>query len=147
MQLPDPRTIAGIGTDVVRVDRVRNAFQRRGMRFAERILGDQEFAVFQRRHQRDPNRGIRYLATRFAAKEAFSKAIGLGMHAPMSWRMMQALNLPGGRPTVRLDGALAQWYAAKYGAAHISLSDESDMAMAFVVLEPLLVDYSAPGRR
>lgn len=137
MQLPDPQTIAGIGTDVLRVDRMRAAFARRGMKLAERILGDQEFAVFQRRHQRDPNRGIRYLATRFAAKEAFSKAIGLGMHAPMSWRLMQALNLPGGRPVVRLDGPLGQWYGTRFGAAHLSLSDESDMAMAFVVIEPL----------
>ena len=137
MNLPPSVAIAGIGTDIVRVDRVKGVFQRQGLKFAQRILGDQEYAVFQRRHQRDPNRGMRYLATRFAAKEAFSKAIGLGMHAPMSWRLMQALNAPGGRPVVRLDGALAHWYAARYGAAHISLSDESDTAMAFVVIEPL----------
>jgi len=136
MQLPASLTIAGIGTDIVRVDRVRGVYERRGVKFAHRILGEQEFAVFQRRHQRDPARGMRYLATRFAAKEAFSKAIGLGMHAPMSWRLMQALNAPGGRPIVRLDEPLAQWYAGRYGAAHISLSDESDLAMAFVVLEP-----------
>jgi len=137
MDLPSSVAIAGIGTDIVRVDRLRGVFERQGLRFAQRILGDQEYAVFQRRHQRDPSRGMRYLATRFAAKEAFSKAIGLGMHAPMSWRLMQALNAPGGRPVVRLDGTLAHWYAARYGAAHISLSDESDVAMVFVVIEPL----------
>lgn len=137
MDLPPSVAIAGIGTDIVRVDRVRGVFERQGLKFANRILGDQELTVFQRRFQRDPKRGIRYLATRFAAKEAFSKAIGLGMHAPMSWPLMQALNAPGGRPVVRLDGALAQWYASRYGAAHISLSDESDLAMAFVLLEPL----------
>lgn len=137
MQTPAPLSIAGVGTDVVRVDRIRGVYERRGLKFAHRILGDQELVVFQRRHTRDPNRGMRYLATRFAAKEAFSKAIGLGMHSPMSWRLMQALNAPGGRPVVRLDGPLAQWYAERYGAAHISLTDESDVAMAFVVLEPL----------
>lgn len=140
MQLPAALTIAGIGTDVVRVDRIHGVFERHGLKFAHRILGDQELIVFQRRYQRDPNRGMRYLATRFAAKEAFSKAIGLGMHAPMSWRLMQALNAPGGRPAVRLDGPLAQWYAPRYGAAHISLTDESDVAMAFVVLEPLVTE-------
>lgn len=136
MNLPSSVSIAGIGTDIVRVDRVRGVFERNGLKFAHRILGDQEFAVFQRRFARDANRGIRYLATRFAAKEAFSKAIGLGMHAPMSWRLMQALNAQGGRPVVQLDGVLAEWYATRYGAAHISLSDESDLAMAFVLLEP-----------
>lgn len=137
MELPPSVAIAGIGTDIVKVDRVRGVFERQGFKFANRILGDQELAVFQRRFQRDPPRGVRYLATRFAAKEAFSKAIGLGMHAPMLWRLMQALNAPGGRPVVRLDGALAEWYCTRYGAAHISLSDESDLAMAFVLLEPL----------
>lgn len=137
MNLPASVSIAGIGTDIVRVDRIQGVFDRQGLKFAHRILGDQEFTVFQRRHQRDAKRGVRYLATRFAAKEAFSKAIGLGMHAPMSWRLMQALNAPGGRPVVRLDGVLANWYATRYGAAHISLTDESDMAIAFVVLEPL----------
>lgn len=144
MNPPPTAAIAGIGTDIVRVDRVRGVFGRQGLRFAQRILGDQEYAVFQRRFQRDPERGMRYLATRFAAKEAFSKAIGLGMHAPMSWRLMQALNAPGGRPIVRLDGALAHWYAGRYGAAHISLSDESDTAMAFVVIEPIPNTDSTP---
>jgi len=132
---PSSPAIAGIGTDLVRVDRIRRAYERQGMKFAQRILGEQELQVFQRRHQRDPSRGIRYLATRFAAKEAFSKAIGLGMHSPMSWRRMQALNSPGGKPVVRLDGPLAQWCEGRFGAAHVSLSDESDVAMAFVVLE------------
>lgn len=137
MELPPSVAIAGIGTDIVNVDRVRGVFERQGFKFANRILGDQELVVFQRRFQRDPQRGMRYLATRFAAKEAFSKAIGLGMHAPMSWRLMQTLNATGGRPLVRLDGVLAEWYAERYGAAHISLSDERDLAMAFVLLEPL----------
>ena len=137
MELPPFVSIAGIGTDIVRVDRVRGVFERSGQKFPHRILGKEELVVFQRRFQRDPKRGVRYLATRFAAKEAFSKAIGLGMHAPMSWRLMQALNAPGGRPVVRLSGVLAEWYSSRYGAAHISLSDENDLAMAFVLLEPV----------
>lgn len=136
MQLP-PAAIAGVGTDIVRVSRIGAALERRGFRFAQRILGEQELPVFKRRYQRDTARGIRYLATRFAAKEAFSKAVGLGIHSPMSWPLMQALNVPGGKPVVHLVGPLLEWYGERFGPAHISLSDESDMAMAFVVVEHL----------
>jgi len=128
-------SIAGIGTDIVRVERIERAYARRGERFARRILGEQELRVFHARSARDAARGIRYLATRFAAKEAFSKAIGLGMHKPMSWPLMQALNGPSGKPEVRLSGLLATWYAERFGPAHVSLTDESDLAMAFVVVE------------
>ncbi len=130
--------IAGIGTDVVRVDRIQRAYERQGERFAQRILGARELIMFDRRRARDPARGIRFLATRFSAKEAFSKAIGLGMHSPMSWPLMQTLNQPGGRPVVHLEEPLASWYAQRFGAAHISVTDESDLAMAFVVVEALV---------
>ena len=127
--------IAGIGTDIARVDRIAAAYARHGDLFAQRILGDREWPVFQRRNARDPNRGVRYLATRFAAKEAFSKAIGLGMHSPMSWRRMEVVNAPGGKPQVVLNEPLASWYAERFGAAHISVSDEKDMVTAFAVVE------------
>jgi len=130
-----PLSIAGVGTDVIRVERIARAYERQGERFACRILGEQELVVFHARLRRDESRGIRYLATRFAAKEAFSKAIGLGMHSPMSWPLMQTLNQPGGRPQVHLSEPLAQWCAQRFSAAHVSLTDESDIAMAFVVLE------------
>ena len=127
--------IAGIGTDIARVDRVAAAYARHGDRFAQRILGEREWLVFQRRKARDAQRGVRYLATRFAAKEAFSKAIGLGMHTPMSWRRMEVVNAPGGKPQVVLNEPLAGWYAERFGAAHISVSDEKDMVTAFAVVE------------
>ncbi|WP_269495106.1 holo-ACP synthase [Castellaniella sp. S9] len=129
--------IAGIGTDLLRIERIERVYARHGERFVARILGADEQVVFRRRAARDPRRGIRYLATRFAAKEAFSKAIGLGMHMPMAWSRMQVVNLPGGRPGVRLSGPLAEWYAERFGTAHISLTDEDDMAAAFVVIEAL----------
>lgn len=129
--------IAGIGTDLLRVDRIERVYARHGQRFVVRILGPDEQAVFQRRATRDPRRGIRYLATRFAAKEAFSKAIGLGMHLPMTWTRMQVLNLPGGRPDIRLSGPLADWYGERFGPAHVSLTDEHDMVAAFVIIEVL----------
>ena len=131
--------IAGIGTDLVKMDRIDRAWQRHPDRFPEKILGAEELRVFHARAARDRARGVRYLATRFAAKEAFSKAIGLGMRMPMWWTRMQTLNAPGGRPGVVLSEPLAQWYAERYGAAHVSLTDESEYGAAYVVVESLPV--------
>jgi len=134
---PGEARIAGIGMDLLRLDRVQRVFERHPGRFVRRILGPAEIEVFERRYRRDPRRGIRYLATRFAAKEAFSKAIGLGMRMPMAWSRMQTLNGPGGRPYVRLSEPLAGWYAQRFGAAHVSVTDEHDIVAAYVVVESL----------
>lgn len=127
--------IGGIGTDLLQVGRIAKVFERHGERLLRRVLGPDEILVFHRRYTRDPQRGIRYLATRFAAKEAFSKAIGLGMHSPMTWSRMQTLNRPGGRPEVVLSEPLAGWYAERFGCAHVTMTDEQDMVAAFVVVE------------
>ena len=78
--------IYGIGTDICDVRRIRASLERHGDRFAERVLSDAELAIWRARSQRWSERGVRYLATRFSAKEAFSKAIGLGLRMPMTWR-------------------------------------------------------------
>ena len=127
--------IAGIGMDLVKMDRIDRAWQRHPERFPEKILGDDELRVFKARAARDRSRGVRYLATRFAAKEAFSKAVGLGMRMPMWWTRMQTLNMKGGRPVVVLSGPLAQWYESHFGPAHVSLTDESEYGAAYVVVE------------
>lgn len=127
--------IHGIGTDVCDIRRLRETLARRGDRFAERVLGPAELEVFHARRARSQARGVAYLATRFSAKEAFSKAIGLGMRMPMSWRACEILNLPGGQPVVRLHGALADWFAGQRLAAHVTLTDETDYAASFVVVE------------
>ena len=127
--------IAGIGTDLVKMDRIDRAWLRHPERFPEKILGEDELIVFKARAARDRGRGVRYLATRFAAKEAFSKAVGLGMRLPMWWTRMQTLNIKGGRPTVVLSGPLALWYASRFGPAHVSLTDESEYGAAYVVVE------------
>lgn len=139
--------IAGIGTDLLRVDRVARVYARYGDRFVQRILGVDEQRVHQRRSQRDSHRGIRYLATRFAAKEAFSKAIGLGIHHPMAWSRVQILNRPGGAPEIHLADPLAGWYEARFGRAHVSMTDESDLVAAFVVIEMLHQPPGAPPER
>jgi len=127
--------IYGIGTDVCDIRRLEATLARRGERFAEKVLGPNEIDVFRRRRARAEKRGIAYLATRFSAKEAFSKAIGLGMRMPMTWRACEILNEPSGRPVIRLSGALAAWCDARSLAAHVSVSDESHYATSFVVVE------------
>ncbi|MEP7139286.1 MAG: holo-ACP synthase [Caldimonas sp.] len=127
--------IFGIGTDICDVRRIRAVLARRGDRFAERVLGPHEIEVFRARRSQFEDRGVRYLATRFSAKEAFSKAIGLGMRTPMTWRGCEIAKQPSGKPEIRLHGALARWFSARGLSAHVSVSDEADYASTFVVVE------------
>lgn len=129
--------IFGVGTDLCDIRRIESALARRGERFAQKVLGPQEIGVFRARHTAVPERGVRYLATRFAAKEAFSKAIGLGMRMPMTWRACEVVNARGGKPQIALHGALHTWFEQQRLRAHVSLTDELDHAMAFVVVETL----------
>lgn len=127
--------IYGIGTDVCDLRRIAATLERRGERFAEKVLGPHEIEVFRQRRSRVEQRGISFLATRFSAKEAFSKAIGLGLRMPMTWRACEIVNLLGGQPQIRLHGELATWFAAHRLSAHVTLSDETDYAASFVVVE------------
>jgi holo-[acyl-carrier protein] synthase len=129
------QAIAGIGTDLLQVERMARIYARHGQRLVQRVLGPDEQLVHARRAARDPRRGILYLSTRFAAKEAFSKAIGLGIHMPMAWSRVQILNRRGGAPEIHLSGPLKDWYDARFGYAHVSMTDEADMVAAFVVVE------------
>ena len=105
---------------------------RHGERFAQRILSESELATWKARSARWPERGVSFLATRFSAKEAFSKAIGTGMHPPMSWRHCEISNAPSGKPQIVLHGALKTWFEARQLTAHVSVSDETDYAASFV---------------
>ena len=127
--------IYGIGTDICDIRRIAAVLQRRGERFVERVLGPEEQRVFAYRHARAERRGVSYLATRFSAKEAFSKAIGLGMRMPMTWRDCEILNAANGKPEIRVHGELAQWMQQRRLRAHVSVTDESDYATTFVVVE------------
>ena len=127
--------IFGVGTDLCDVRRIRAVLARRGDRFAERVLGPNELIVFHARRAQHEERGIRYLATRFSAKEAFSKAVGLGMRMPMTWRSCEVGKLASGKPVIVLHGALKAWCEAKGLTAQVSVTDESDYAAAFVVVE------------
>lgn len=127
--------IYGIGTDIIQISRIEAALARNGDRFAEKILGPEELEKYKRRKAKVEARGIRFLATRFAAKEAFSKALGLGMHMPMTWRAMQTLNAPSGKPVAVTSGALKEFMEKNRLTAQVSITDESDYAVAFVIVE------------
>ena len=127
--------IFGIGTDICDLRRIAAAQTRHGDRFAQRVLGPAELQVWRARGQRWPERAVRYLATRFSAKEAFSKAIGLGLRMPMTWRHCEILNHASGAPYVLVHGSLHDWCAARDLRFHVSVSDESDYASSFCVAE------------
>ena len=137
MNLSPQARIYGIGTDICDIRRIRASLERHGERFAAKILSDAELATWRMRGQRWPERGVRYLATRFSAKEAFSKAIGLGMRMPMTWRLCEIAKAPSGKPEVVLHGELKAWFEAQGLAAHVSVSDETDYATSFVIVEKL----------
>lgn len=127
--------IYGIGTDIIQISRIEAALGRNGDRFAEKILGPEELEKYRRRKAKVEARGIRFLATRFAAKEAFSKALGLGMRMPMTWRAMQTLNAPSGKPIAVVSGALKEWMEQQGLTALVSITDEAEYAVAFVIVE------------
>ena len=132
--------IYGIGTDICDIRRIRASLERHGDRFAGKILSDGEMATWRERGQRWPERGVRYLATRFSAKEAFSKAVGLGMRMPMTWRLCEIAKEPAGhpnagKPCIVLHGELKRWFEAQGLKAHVSVTDESEYAASFCVVE------------
>ena len=127
--------IYGVGTDVCDIRRISKALERHGERFALKILSSSEMKIFRARSARFPERGVRFLATRFSVKEAFSKAVGLGMRMPMWWTRCEVVKLSSGQPTLNLKGDLLEWFNKKGLIAHVSLSDETDYATSFVIVE------------
>ena len=123
--------IYGVGTDIVEVVRIEKALARFGERFAKRILCPPELKRFESHKQK-----ANYLAKRFAAKEAFTKALGTGIHAPANWHGVWVKNLPSGRPVLEFSEALrALMDKRQISNTHLSLADERGMAVATVILE------------
>ena len=127
--------IYGIGTDICDIRRIRASLERHGERFARKILSDDELKTWRARGARWPDRGVSYLATRFSAKEAFSKAIGTGMRMPMTWRHCEVRNAASGKPEIVLHGTLKDWFEARKLTSHITVTDETDYAASFCVVE------------
>ena len=127
--------IYGIGTDICDIRRIRASLEKHGERFAQKVLSDNEMNTYRARSERWPERGVRYVATRFSAKEAFSKAIGMGMRMPMTWRLCEVAKLPSGQPVIVLHGGLKVWFEGQGLQAHVTVTDETDYAASFVVVE------------
>ena len=126
--------IIGIGSDLCDARRIERAIERHGERFLARIFTDIERARAERRANR-----VETYAKRFAAKEACAKALGTGLRAGVFWRDMGVVNLPGGRPTMRLTGgALARLQAITPAGCEarieVSLTDEGPTAQAIVII-------------
>jgi len=122
--------IFGIGTDICAVARMAGVYKRHGERFAQRILTATEQADFARSGSRE-----RLLAKRFAAKEAFSKAFGTGIRDQVGLRSVGVAHDSHGKPVLEFAPPLAELMRAKRLRAHVSISDEQDFAVAFVVIE------------
>jgi holo-[acyl-carrier protein] synthase len=123
--------IFGVGTDVVEIDRIRKAVERWGERFAERILSPSELKRFQSHRQ-----PVNYLAKRFAAKEAFTKALGTGIKAPANWHGVWVVNQRSGKPELQFSEPLIELLSSRgITRSHLSLADERGIAVATVILE------------
>ncbi len=123
--------IYGLGTDVVEIHRVEKALGRWGRRFAEKIRVSSELARFDS-HRLPAN----YLAKRFAAKEAFVKALGTGIRHPASWHGVWVANLRSGKPVLEFSVSLRKVLTERQiTQTHLSLSDEKGVAFATVILE------------
>ncbi|ENO88532.1 holo-ACP synthase [Thauera linaloolentis] len=122
--------IHGIGTDIVRIQRVSEALARHGERFALRVLAASEIDAW--RAHRDP---ARFLAKRFAAKEAFGKALGTGVAVPATLHAVAVAHDTLGKPGYRYDERLAAHMRDSGLRAHLSISDEADTVVAFALIE------------
>jgi holo-[acyl-carrier protein] synthase len=126
--------ILGIGSDLIDIRRIEQTIARHGERFIGRIFTDVERAKAERRKNR-----IDTYAKRFAAKEACAKALGTGLRAGVFWRDMGVVNLPSGRPTMRLTGGALERLKAITPAGHearidVTITDEYPIAQAFVII-------------
>ncbi|MBT6355488.1 MAG: holo-ACP synthase [Nitrosomonadales bacterium] len=123
--------IYGIGTDVVEVARIAKALKKFGDAFAKKILSQEEFVIFKKNNLKE-----NFLAKRFAAKEAFAKAMGTGFRGGVNIKSIIVTNNELGRPDIKLENNMSlMLQEKKIKSCHLSISDEKNIAVAFVVLE------------
>ena len=130
--------IIGIGSDLIDITRVAKVIERHGERFIERIFTDAERARAERR-AKSHKMVVATYAKRFAAKEACSKALGTGIRQGVWWRDMGVVNMPSGRPTMKLTGGALKRLQAITPSGYeaqidLTISDEGPMAVAFVII-------------
>lgn len=129
--------IVGIGSDLIDIRRIEKTLERHGERFIDRIYTDIERQKSERRAQRAAS-----YAKRFAAKEACAKALGTGLSRGVFWRDMGVVNLPSGKPTMRLTNGAAKRLeslipAGHAAVIHVTITDDYPLAQAFVIIEAL----------
>lgn len=125
--------IFGIGIDLIRVDRIARALERHGERFLKRVYTPKEIDYCQQRARQ----GVFQYAQRFAAKEALSKALGVGLReGGIHWRDVEVLPNPRGKPEITVSGRAAR-LCQELGIKnlHLTLADEDNHALAVVILE------------
>ncbi|WP_311028392.1 holo-ACP synthase [Mesorhizobium koreense] len=132
--------IIGLGSDLIDIRRIERTLERHGERFTARIFTEIERAKSDRRRERAAS-----YAKRFAAKEACAKALGTGLARGVFWRDMGVVNLPGGKPTMRLENGAAARLAeltpvGHRAVVHLTITDDYPLAQAFVVIEALSVE-------
>lgn len=138
--------IIGTGSDLIDIRRVAKVIERHGERFLDRVFTDIERARAERRAKSERMVVATY-AKRFAAKEACSKALGTGIRQGVWWRDMGVVNLPGGRPSMKLTGGAAARLAALTPPGHearidLTITDEWPMAQAFVIISAVIAGKS-----
>ena len=133
--------IVGIGSDLIDIRRVEKVIERHGARFINRIFTEAEQARAERR-AKAPRSLVATYAKRFAAKEACAKALGTGIREGVWWRDMGVVNLPGGRPTMRLTGGALARLQSLLPPGHearidLTITDDWPLAQAFVIISAL----------
>jgi holo-[acyl-carrier protein] synthase len=126
-----PKMIYGIGTDVVEVKRIREVLNKYGIALAKKILTSQELLTYKRTEGKE-----NFLAKRFAAKEAFAKALGTGMRFPVNFKSIEVIHDSLGKPKIKTIPKLTSLVKShNIKHCHLSISDEKNIAVAFVILE------------
>lgn len=126
--------VLGLGCDILEVERLGDLLRKGRDSFIKRVLTPEEILEYERRMDKAEPRGTLYLATRYCAKEAFSKAMGTGVGADFSFQDLSVLNEASGQPVLVYSERLALWLESKRAFAKVSISDERNYAMSTVIL-------------
>ncbi|WP_334119612.1 holo-ACP synthase [Limnobacter sp.] len=126
--------VLGLGCDILEVERLENLLRKGRDSFIKRVLTSAEIVEYERRLDKSAIRGTLYIATRYCAKEAFSKAMGTGVGEHFSFQDLSVLNQDTGQPILVYSEKLALWLESKRAFAQVSISDEQHYAMSTVIL-------------
>lgn len=126
--------VLGLGCDILEVERLESLLRKGRESFIKRVLTPTEILEYERRTDKSAIRGTLYIATRYCAKEAFSKAMGTGVGEHFSFQDLSVLNQGAGQPVLVYSEKLRLWLESKRAFAQVSISDEQHYAMATVIL-------------